>query len=98
MMSQRTVSHFFRCPILDQLDIAHARGRTQMIHDRVRLIESLRCEDVLIGNAFVLIRRRRPVAVKPDVMLPRNFAQSLIIRHSGLLLLYSVILSAATNL
>src|SRR4029077_6898780 len=32
-------------------------------------------------------RRRRSITVKPDVMFPRNFAQSLIIRHSGLLLL-----------
>src|SRR5436190_16963072 len=81
MMSQRTIGYLLWFPMFDSLDVAHARRRTQVIHDRVRLIESLRCEDMLIGNAFVLIRRRRPVAVKPDVMFPRDFAQSLIIRH-----------------
>src|SRR5438046_2898234 len=81
MTSHRTICYLLWFPMFDSLDVAHARRRTQVIHDRVRLIESLRCEDMLIGNAFVLIRPRRPVAVKPDVMFPRDFAQSLIIRH-----------------
>src|SRR5438876_12448647 len=92
MMPQRTVSHFFRFPILDQLDVAYTRGRAQMIHDRVRLIETLRGKNVLVRDAFVLISRRRAVAVKPDVMLPRYFPEFLVIRHCRILLLYPVIL------
>src|SRR5438876_3492482 len=81
MMPQRTVSHFFRFPILDQLDVAHTCRRPQMIHDRVRFIEPLRGENVLVRDAFVLVSRRRSVAVKPDVMFSRDFSQSLVIRH-----------------
>src|SRR5205814_8167458 len=97
MMSQRTVRHLLWLPMFDQLDVAHASRRTQVIDDRIGLIKSLRREDVLIGNAFILIGRRRPVAVKPDVMFPRDFAQSLIVRHSRSSF-YSVILSAVKNL
>ena len=70
--------------MFDQLDIAHARGRPQVIHDRVRLIESFRGEDVFVGDAFVLVGRRRAVAMKPDVMLLRNLTELLIIRHVAL--------------
>src|SRR5438094_1692610 len=42
---------------------------------------------MLIGDAFVLIRRRRSVAVEPDVMFPRDVSQFLVIRHCRLLLL-----------
>ena len=82
MMPQRTVGNFLRFPMFDQLHIAHASGRPQVIHDRVGLIESLRREDMFVGDAFVLIGRRRAVAMKPDVMLFRNLTESLIIRHS----------------
>src|SRR5207253_4368627 len=85
MMPQRAVGHLFWFPLFDQLDIADARGRTQVIHDRVRFIETLRGENVLVGDALVLIGRPLPVAVKPDVMFPRDFSQSLIIRHYRLL-------------
>src|SRR6266511_340564 len=85
MMSQRTVRDLFWFPMFDQLDIAHARGRTQVIHDRVRFIETLRGKNVLVGDAFVLIGRPLPVTVKPDVMFPRDFSQSLVIRHYRLL-------------
>src|SRR6266436_5963980 len=97
MMPQRTVSHFLRFPILDQLDVAHTGGRPQVIHDRVRLIETLCRKHVLVRDAFVFVSRPLPIPMKPDVMLPRDFSQSLVIRHSRLLLLY-VILSAAKNL
>ena len=73
--------------MFDQLDIAHARGRSQMIHDRVGLIEPLRGDDVLVGDAFVLVSRRGAVAMKPDVMLPRDLSESLILRHRSYLLL-----------
>src|SRR5882724_11838707 len=89
MMPQRTVSHFLRFPILDQLDVAHARGRTQVIHDRVRLIETLCGEHVLISDAFVFVSRPLPIPMKPDVVLPRDFSQSLVIRHSRILLLFA---------
>src|SRR3981081_2786703 len=73
--------------MFDQLDVAHARGRTQMIHDRVGLIEPLRRDDVLVGDAFVLVSRGGTIAVKPDVMLPRNLPEFLILRHRSYLLL-----------
>src|SRR4030081_2152097 len=82
MMSQWTVGNFLWFPMFDQLDVAHARGRSQMVHDRVGLIEPLRSDDVLVGDAFVLVRRRGAIAVKPDVMLPRDLSESLILRHN----------------
>src|SRR6266508_2922242 len=84
MMSQRTVRDLFWFPMFDQLDIAHARGRTQVIHDRVRFIETLRGKNVLVGDAFVLIGRPLPVTVKPDVMFPRDFSQSFVSRADDL--------------
>src|SRR5437588_9544605 len=81
MMAQRTVRDFFGRPMFDQLNLADARRRPQMIHDRISLIESLRRKDMLVSDAFVLISRRSAVAVKPDVMFSRNFAKSLIVRH-----------------
>src|SRR5438874_175424 len=52
MMTQRTISDLFQFMASQKLHIAHARRRTQMIHDRISLIESLRGEDMLVGNAF----------------------------------------------
>ena len=89
MMPQRTVSHFLRFPILDQLDVAHTGGRPQVIHDRVRLIETLCGKHVLVRDAFVFVSRPLPIPMKPDVMLPRDFSQSLVIRHSRILLLFA---------
>src|SRR6266487_3765171 len=97
MMSQRTIGYFFRFPMLDQLDIAHPSRRAQVIHDRVRLIESLRGEHVLIGDAFVLIARRRSVAMEPDVMFPWDVSQSLIIRHCRILPFYKFPLAACSR-
>src|SRR5207302_9434781 len=82
MMSQRTISTFFWRPMFDQLDVPHTGGRPEVIHDRISFIKSLGGEDVLIGDAFVLIGRRRAVAMKPDVMLLRNLTELLIIRHA----------------
>ena len=87
MMTQRTVGDFFQLLALDQLDAAHARGRPQMIHDREGFIEAFRGDDVLVVDAFVLVTRPRAVAMKPDVMLPRDLSESLIIRHDRFLLL-----------
>src|SRR5882757_4511492 len=36
---------------------------------------------MLVSDAFVLERRRRTVAMKPDVMLPRHLAKFLVVRH-----------------
>src|SRR6266540_371753 len=85
MMSQWTIGCFFWLPMFDQLNIAHSRRRPQVIHDRICLIESLRRENVLVGDAFVLVARPRSVAMEPDVMFPRYFSQFLIIRHCRLL-------------
>src|SRR5439155_26988884 len=85
-----TVGELFWFPLFDQLIIAHTRGRTQVIHDRVRLVETLRGENVLVGDALVLIGRPLPVAMKPDVMFPRDFSQSLVIRHYRLLFLLQI--------
>ena len=52
-----------------------------MIHDRVGFIEAFRRDDVLVGDAFVLVTRRRAVAMKPDVMLLRDLPELLIIWH-----------------
>src|SRR5437764_8672138 len=87
MMSQGTIGYFFWFPMFDQLNIAHSCGRAQVIHDRVGLIESLRRKNVLVGDALVLVARRRSVAMEPDVMFPRDFSQFLIIRHCRILLL-----------
>ena len=81
MMTQRAVCDFFRLPMLDQLDIADTRRRTQVIHDRISLVESLRREDMLVGDAFIFISWRRAIAMKPDMMLSRNFAKFLIVGH-----------------
>src|SRR5947208_253197 len=81
MMAQRAVRDFFRLPMFDQLNVANACRRTQVIHDRIGLVESLRREDMFVGDAFVFISRRRAVAMKPDVMFSRNFAKFLIVRH-----------------
>src|SRR5580693_8100518 len=84
-MPQRTVGHLFRRPMFDQLDIAHARGRSQVIHDRVSLIEPLRGDNVLVSDALVLVSRRGAVAMKPNVMLPRDLSEFLILRHRSYL-------------
>src|SRR4030095_8416253 len=81
MMAQRAVGSPFRRPMFDQLNLANARRRPQVIHDRISFVESLRREDMLVSDAFVFISRRCTVAVKPDVMFPWNFAKSLIVRH-----------------
>src|SRR5438552_14550978 len=81
MMAQRAVRDFFRLPMFDQLNLANACRRTQVIHDRIGLVESLRGEDMLVSDAFVFISRRCTVAMKPDVMFSRNFAKFLIVRH-----------------
>src|SRR6266536_312347 len=90
MMTQRTVGDFFRLPMLDQLDIAHTRGRAQVIHDRVGFVESLRGEDMFVGNAFVFVGWGGAVTMKPDVMFPRNLSEFLIIRHVDLSSLYKL--------
>src|SRR5713101_4737736 len=87
MVAQWAVRDFFRLPMLDQFDIADARRRTQVIHDRIGFVESLRREDMFVGNAFVFISRRGTVAMKPDVMFPRDFSQFLVVRHCRILLL-----------
>src|SRR5437870_3011757 len=81
MMTQRAVRDFFRLPMFDQLNLADTSGRTEVIHDRIGLVESLRREDMLVSDAFVFISRRSAVAMKPDVMFSRNFAKFLIVRH-----------------
>src|SRR5438094_553897 len=57
-----------------------------MIHDRVRFIEAFRGNDMLVSNPLILKSRPLTIATKPDVMLPRDFSQSLVIRHSRILL------------
>ncbi len=80
-MAQRAVGNLFRFPMFDQLNVANACRWTQVIHDRISLVESLRREDMFISDAFVFISRRRAVAMKPDMMFSRNFAKFLIVRH-----------------
>src|SRR5437870_13753608 len=81
MMAQRTVRDFFRLPMFDQLNVANACRRTQVIHDRIGFVESLRGEDMFVGDAFAFVSRHSAVAMEPDVMFSRNFAKFLIVRH-----------------
>src|SRR5438093_5661390 len=67
--------------MFDQLNVAHASRRTEVIHDRIGFVESLRSEDVLVGDAFAFVSRHSTVAMEPDVMFSRNFAKFLIVRH-----------------
>src|SRR4029077_9171450 len=81
MMTQRTIGDFLRLPMFDQLDVAHARRWPEVIHDRISFIKPLRGEDMFVSDAFILIRRRSAVAMKPDMMLSRNLTELVIIRH-----------------
>src|SRR5439155_26639939 len=82
VMTQRTVRRFLQLLAFEELYAAHSCGRTQMIHDGIGFFESLRRNDVFVGDAFVLKRWGRAVAMKPDVMLPRNLTESLIKWHN----------------
>src|SRR5881398_3864414 len=81
VMTQRTVRRFLQLFTFQEFNAPHTRRRTQMIHDGIGFVESLRRNDVFVGDAFVLVGRRRAVAVKPDVMLSRNLTESLIKWH-----------------
>src|SRR5207253_2770122 len=81
MMPQRAVGRFLQLLAFEELDTAHPRGRTQVVHDRVGFVETFRCNDMLVGDAFVLISRRGAVAMKPDMMLPWNLSEPLIKWH-----------------
>jgi len=81
MMTQRTVGNFFWRPMFNQFDITNPRRRSQVIHDRIRFIESFRGEDVLVSDTLVLVAWPRTVAMKPNVMLLRHLPEFLIIRH-----------------
>src|SRR5438093_13458799 len=78
VMTQRTVRRFLQLLAFEELYAAHSCGRTQVIHDRVGFVESLRRDDMLVSDAFVLVGGRRAVALKPDVMLSWNLTESLI--------------------
>ena len=73
-MPQRTVSDFLQLFAFQQLHIAHARGRPQMVHDRVGFVETFGGDDMLISDALILVGRPLTIATKPDVMLSRHFA------------------------
>src|SRR5438552_8838717 len=88
MVTQRTVGHVVQLCEFQQLHAADAGRRPQVIHDRIGFVESFRRNDVLVGDAFVLVGWCRAVAMKPDVMLPRNFAKFLIKRHIDFSSLY----------
>src|SRR5438552_8326882 len=82
VMTQRTVRRFLQLLAFEELYAAHSCGRTQVIHDRVGFVESLRRDDMLVSDAFVLVGGRRAVAMKPDVMLSWNLTESLIKWHN----------------
>src|SRR5438067_13866958 len=81
VMTQRTVSRFLQLFTFQEFNAPHTGGRTQMIHDGIGFVESLRRNDVFVGDAFVLVGCRRAVAMKPDVMLSLNLTESLIKWH-----------------
>jgi hypothetical protein len=86
VMAQRTVGCFLQLLAFQQVDAAHARRRTQMIHDRVGFVKSLRGDDVFVGDTFVFKCRRRAIAMKPNVMFSRNLAELMIKWHCLVLL------------
>src|SRR5437764_8576417 len=81
VMAQRAVSRLFQLFTLQQFHAANTGRRPQMVHDRKRFVKTFGRNDVLIKDAFVFVARSRAVAVKPDVMLSRHLAKSLVIRH-----------------
>src|SRR5207249_10412680 len=82
VMTQRTVRRFLQLLAFEELYAAHSCGRTQVIRDRVGFVESLRRDDMLVSDAFVLVGGRRAVAMKPDVMLWWDLPESLIKCHN----------------
>src|SRR5437667_11573572 len=89
MMARRPGRECFRLPMFDQLDFAHPRGRAQVIHDRIGLVESLSGEHMLVSDAFVFVTRSGAIAMKPDMMLSRNLTELLIIGHRSSFTLWS---------
>src|SRR5438132_543232 len=87
MMTQRAVSNFLQLLAFQQLYIAHASGRPQMVHDRVSFIEAFGGDNVLVSDALILVGRPLAVATEPDVMLARHFAELLVVWHCRILLL-----------
>src|SRR5438874_13452845 len=84
MMTQRAVGRFLQLLAFQKLDAAHTRRRPQVIHDGERFVEAFRGDDVFVGDAFILERRCRAVAMKPDVMFSRNLSELLIKWHVDL--------------
>src|SRR5262249_4082149 len=74
MMAERTLGGFPELLAFQQLHAAYARRRPQVITDRERFIEPGGREDVLIIDTLVFVTRPLPVAMEPDVMLPRHLA------------------------
>lgn len=87
-MTQRTVSNFLQLFAFQELYIAHARGRPQMVHDRIGFVETFSGDDMLISDALVFVGRPLTIATEPNMMLPRHFTELLIIRHCRILLLF----------
>src|SRR4029077_4035184 len=81
VMTQRTVRRFLQLFTFQEFNAPHPRRRTQMIHDGIGFVKSLRRYDVFVGDAFVLVGRRCAVAMKPNVMFSWNLTKSLIKRH-----------------
>src|SRR6266480_1088022 len=78
MMTQRAIACFLQLLAFQELDAAYPCRRTQMIHNGIGFVESLRCDDVFVGDAFVLKRWGRAVAVKPNMMFSRNLTELMI--------------------
>src|SRR5207253_1608172 len=85
MMTERTVGDFLQLFAFEQLHVPDARGRPQMIHDRISFIKAFRRDYVLVIDALIFETWSRAIATKPDVMLPRHFAKLLIKWHVDLL-------------
>ena len=81
VMTKGAVGDFLELFAFQELHVAHPRGRPQMIHDRVGFVETFGRDDMLVSDTFVLVTWPGPVAMKPDMMLPRHFAELLIKRH-----------------
>src|SRR5205814_7950210 len=81
MMTQGRVRDLLQLFAFDQLHVADAGGRTQVIHDRISFVEAFGRDDVFVGDAFVLVGRTAAIAMEPDVMLAWNLAELVIVRH-----------------
>src|SRR5262249_18404985 len=82
MMSQGAIRNLLQLFAFEQLDTSHPGGRANVIHDRERLVESFRRDNVFVGDSLVFVTPiGGTIAMKPDVVFARDLSESLILWH-----------------